>query len=271
MVFETSPLASPLEILGAPTVLLDVSVDRPVAILTVRLCDVSPDGSSTRVTFGILNLTHRENHATPRPLQPGRRYRVRLRMNETGYAVPAGHRLRIGVSTAYWPILWPSAESVRLSVFAGESVLELPVRPPGPADADVAFGPPLAAPALEVKTIRPGETTRVITRDIATGVTSLEVVHDDGKSRIEENGIIMEHRKALLFQIADDDPTSARAEVHMRIVSGNDFGWNARVETRSVVSCSPDDFFVEAELCAFEGERRIFSRSCTRTISRRLL
>ena len=271
LVFDTSPLAGPLEILGAPTVVLDVSVDRPVAILTIRLCDVSPDGSSTRMTFGTLNLTHRESHTTPQPMQPGRRYRVRLQLNETGYAVPAGHRLRIGVSTAYWPMLWPSAEPVQLKIFAGESVLELPVRPPTLVDAEVAFGPPLTALPLETTTLRPGETTRRMTRDMATGITSFEVIHDDGRSRIEENGIITEHRKALLFQIADDNPASARAEVHMRIVSGNDCGWSARVETRSVVSCSPDDFFVEADVCAFEGERRVFSRSWTRTISRRLI
>jgi len=271
IVFDTPPLEGPLQILGAPTVLLDVSVDRPVANLTVRLCDVSPDGSSTRMTFGTLNLTHRDGHQTPQPLQPGRRYRVRIELNEIGYALPAGHRLRIGLSTAYWPMLWPCPEPVQVTVFAGESVLELPVRPPRPADAQVAFEPPVTAPPLDITTLRPGETTRRITRDIATGITSLEVVHDDGLSRIVENGLMTEHRKALRFRIADDDPTSARAEVDMRIVSENDTGWNARIETRSVVSCSAEDFFIEAEVHAFEGEHRIFSRSWARVIGRCLL
>ncbi len=271
LIFDTSPLSDPMEILGAPTVMLDVSVDRPVAVLTVRLCDVGPDGSSTRITFGVLNLTHRESDETPQTMQPGRRYLVRLQLNETGYAVPAGHRLRIGVSTAYWPMLWPSPKSVQLKIFAGESLLELPVRQTKLADADVAFGPPLTARPLETTTFRPGENSRRMTRDMGTGITSLEVVHDDGKTRIEDNGITIEHRKALMFQIADDDPASARAEVHMRIVSGTDCGWSARVETRSVVSCSTDDFFVEADVRAFEGERRIFSRSWTRTIARRSL
>ena len=271
LVFDTPPLAGPLEILGAPTVSLNISADRPNAIISVRLCDVAPNGSSTRVTFGILNLTHRDGHATPQPLQPGRRYLVRLQLNEIGYSMPAGHRLRIALSTAYWPMIWPSPEAVQLSVFAGESELELPVRRPRPSDADVRFEPPLSAPALALTAIRPGTSTRRTERDIATGVTRMEVLHDDGAYRIEENGIITECRKSLQFRIADDDPASARAEAHLRLVNGNDAGWSSCVETRSVVSCSASAFVIEADVHAFEGERRIFSRSWNKTIPRRLL
>ena len=49
-----------IEILGAPVVTLDVAADRPLANLAVRLCDVHPDGASLRVSYGILNLAHRD-------------------------------------------------------------------------------------------------------------------------------------------------------------------------------------------------------------------
>ncbi len=271
LTFDTAPLDAPLDILGAPVLTLDVSADRPVAVVTIRLCDVAPDGRSTRITYGTLNLTHRDGHATPQPLEPGRRYRVRLQLNEVGYAMPAGHRLRVAVSTAYWPILWPSPETVQLSVFAGESALDLPVRQARPEDAKLRFEPPVGAPHLTCTQRQPGEVARRIERDIATGVTAMEVLRDDGTVKIEENGIVTEHRKTLLFRIADDDPTSARAEAHVNLVNGNDEGWHSRVETHSVVSCSAEAFFVEADLHAFEGERRIFSRSWTRTIPRQLL
>jgi len=62
LVFETTPLDEPIEILGAPIVTLDVASDRPIANLVVRLCDVHPSGESLRVSYGVLNLTHRDGH-----------------------------------------------------------------------------------------------------------------------------------------------------------------------------------------------------------------
>ena len=91
LVFETPPLDEAVEILGAPVVTLEVASDRPIANLAVRLCDVHPSGESLRVSFGILNLTHRDSHETPSPLVPGQRYQVRIQLNDAGVVFPAGH------------------------------------------------------------------------------------------------------------------------------------------------------------------------------------
>ena len=99
-----------IEILGAPVVTLDVAADRPVANLAVRLCDVHPDGASLRVSYGMLNLAHRDGHEAPAPLVPGRRYRVRIQLNDAGAVFPAGHRIRVALSTTYWPMIWPAPE-----------------------------------------------------------------------------------------------------------------------------------------------------------------
>ena len=48
--FDMAPLDAPLEIFGAPIVELEVSADRPQALLALRLCDLDADGRSTRVT-----------------------------------------------------------------------------------------------------------------------------------------------------------------------------------------------------------------------------
>src|SRR5690606_9301974 len=91
--FDSAPLPARLEILGAPAVDLDLEVDQPVAKLAVRLCDVWPDGASTRVTYALANLTHRDSHEHPSPLERGRRYRVRIAMNHIAHAFLPGHRL----------------------------------------------------------------------------------------------------------------------------------------------------------------------------------
>ena len=124
-----------MEILGAPVLHLDVASDRPNAFVAATLSEVLPDGSATRLTYGILNLTHRDGHEDLKPLEPGKRYTVRIRMNECGQRIGSGNRLRLAISTAYWPIVWPSPELVTLTVAAGVSSLELPVRPPRSEDA----------------------------------------------------------------------------------------------------------------------------------------
>ncbi|MEK7278673.1 MAG: CocE/NonD family hydrolase, partial [Chloroflexota bacterium] len=71
--FDSAPLAERVEILGFPEVTLALTADQPNALVAVRLCDVSPTGTSARVSWGVLNLTHRHSHEHPTPLEPGKR------------------------------------------------------------------------------------------------------------------------------------------------------------------------------------------------------
>src|SRR3546814_19667659 len=110
------------------------------------LCHVGPDGASHRISVGVLNLTHCESHEEPAALQPGRRYRARIVLADVGYRVPAGHRLRVALSTAYWPMTWPPPEPVPLPIHATGSRILLPVpRPPAQQPRAIA---PVAAPPL---------------------------------------------------------------------------------------------------------------------------
>ena len=142
VVFDTDPLTEGVELLGAPILSIELAADRVCAKLVARLCDVHPDGASTRVSYGILNLTHRDGHETARPLAIGERTRVRLQLNDCGYAFPLGHRIRVAVSSAYWPITWPTPERVTLTLYAGEATVALPVRAPRVEDAQLSALPP---------------------------------------------------------------------------------------------------------------------------------
>ncbi|MDQ6900594.1 MAG: CocE/NonD family hydrolase, partial [Candidatus Dormibacteraeota bacterium] len=86
LAFTSSPLEDRVEILGSPVLHVELAADRPVAMVAVRLCDVWPDGRSTLITRGLLNLTHRESHEQPSLLEPGRRYRVHVHLNAIAYA-----------------------------------------------------------------------------------------------------------------------------------------------------------------------------------------
>ncbi|MCU0482706.1 MAG: CocE/NonD family hydrolase [Chloroflexi bacterium] len=130
--WTSPPLAEPLEIIGFPAAVLHVTADAPVAHLVVRLADVAPDGTSAQVSVGMLNLTHRDSDEQPEPLEPGRRYEVRVPLRGAGYRWLAGHRLRLSVASAWWPAIWPSPRPCTIEIHAGPdspSRVELPVLP----------------------------------------------------------------------------------------------------------------------------------------------
>jgi putative CocE/NonD family hydrolase len=270
LIFDGELLTEQVEILGAPVVTLTLESDQPAAMLAVRLNDVAPDGASTRVTYGVLNLTHRNSHEAPEPLVPGAIYTVMLQLNEVGYAFPAGHRLRLAVSTAYWPMAWPSPLRVTLAIHTAGSSLTLPVRARRAEDAAVHFAPASAAPPPKRTATRPGEARRTIERDLATGESIYTVVRDDGASIIDAIGIETQYRKVVRYMIRDHDPASARMEIEQRYVNGST-GWNSCVETNTTVACSAENFMISARLRALEGEQEVFSRTWSESIRRDLV
>jgi uncharacterized protein len=257
--FTFSPLEEVLEILGFPELVLAASADRPSALVAVRLCSVAPDGTSLLVTRGLLNLTHRHCHAEPRPLEPGRRYDIRVRLDAIAQVVPAGHRLRVAISTAYWPWAWPSPEPVTLTLHDGRLVL--PVRPPSGDPDPPPFGRPEWAPPLEVEVLRAGETRRAHRHDPATGAHEIEFEWDvGGRRRLVEAGTEMDDTNETTYRIVDGDPLSAAVEV--RCSSALDRGdWRTRVETHSRMTCTATRYLVTQRLDAFEGERAVYARS----------
>jgi uncharacterized protein len=271
LAFTLAPLEEPLEILGFAEVELELAVDRPLALVAVRLCDVAPDGASLLVTRGLLNLTHRHGHAEPAPLEPGRRYAVRVRLDAIAHAFPAGHRLRVAVSTAYWPWAWPSPEPVTLTLFAGPgSRLLLPVRPRrDEEDATLpAFAEPEEAAPLEVEVLRPGQTSRTLTRDLASGAHEIAFTWDvGGHRRLVEARTEMEDENVTTYRIVEGDPLSASVHCRCSSALGRE-EWRTRVETESRMTASAEEFLVTHALDAYEGEERVYARTWTLAFAR---
>jgi putative CocE/NonD family hydrolase len=271
LVFDGGPLTEPLEILGAPTVTLELESDQPIATAVLRLNDVAPDGQVTRVTYGVLNLTHRESHAAPEPLTPGRRFRVTVQLNDIGHRFLAGHRIRLALSTAYWPIVWPAPRLVRLGLVTGLSALTLPVRTPRAEDASVAFGPPEKSPVTARRVLQPGEVWRRISTDVGSGEQLIEVRRNDGRSVIEEIGVETALDKTITYRIHPDDPASAHSSVDHDLQHRGKDGWDTRIVTHCAISCTETEFVVAADLEAYDGRTRVFSRSWTRRVKRDLM
>jgi uncharacterized protein len=267
--FDTAELAEPLEILGFPVVRLEVSSDRPQAFVAVRLCDVWPDGASTLVTRGFLNLTHRQSHEYPEPLVPGERYAVDVVLNSIAYSLPAGHRLRVAVSPTYWPWIWPSPESVLLGVHVGGiSSLELPVlRASADFEPPRHFHEPEEAPTPAHVEWGDEERGREVRRDVASG--RVDVVGGGGHAylRLLEDGLEYRSSSRNLHRIFAGDPLSAFNSCEREVVIGR-HEWRVRVHTMSTMSSTAEEFQLTNVLEGFEGERRVFAKTWERRIRR---
>ncbi|HLY55556.1 MAG TPA: CocE/NonD family hydrolase, partial [Stellaceae bacterium] len=272
LAFESAPLAADLELLGAPVATLDLAVDRPVAALALRLNEVEPDGRSTRVSYAVLNLTHRAGHEHPEALEPGKRYRIRIPLRDIAHSFKAGNRLRLAISTTYWPLIWPSPEPVTLTLFVGGSELDLPVRPPRPEDARLH---PFAAPVVPadsgrtvIETAPPQ--TKTFGWDVATGTLSIASEHGRGAARLNAIGTTLASAWKETSRIRDDDPLSPSLE-HWRMQHFSRDDWDARVETTIRVSVSKDAFKIGGDLKAFEHDKEVFTRSWEESVPRQLV
>ncbi len=154
-------------VLGHPRVRLQVSADSLAAYLSVKLCDVFPDGTSALVSRGTLNLGCRNGLESVEPLVPGEVYDVDVELDACAYSFDPGHRIRVSIAGADWPNTAAPPGPGALSVSGGE--LELPVWS-GPSP----FREPLLTPGGDAGKDAAGVTWRV-ERDVLAGTTTCVV------------------------------------------------------------------------------------------------
>jgi len=277
LVFDSDPIEADMELLGAPVLEVEISSDLPVAMLAARLCDVAPDGSSLRVSYGLLNLCHRDSHEFPEPLEPDRPYRVSLQLNDLAHVFRAGHRVRLALSSSYWPIAWPSPDWATLTVSTNISTLTLPVRLPRAEDAALPeFEEPDAAPGTPHTKLRRAPMRRSIEIDLTTNEMVYTLRSDGGElegaalARIEEIDLEVGYVVTKRYRILENDPLSAQTELiqQSRFKRGD---WQIRVECQSTLRSTHDMFQFDCRVEAFESEESVRRREFVQTIPRKLV
>ena len=263
-IWDGNTLNSDLVITGAPQITLKLSSDKPVAQLAVRLNHIHPDGASTRITYGVINLCHRDGHEQSKPLPINQPINVTLNLDQCAYTVPAGHRVRVSISNAYWPLLWPSPEATRLQIHSGS--INLPLLNEV-ADSTVTFPPPEAADPWETTTIREDTNSRRQETDLNTGIVHLHIVDDFGKVRDADHGLINGSIAREHWQIHPNDPLSAKGSCHWtdELERKN---IRLRTEARCEMWSDKDTFYLSAKIEAFENDQLIYQRDLNDEISR---
>ncbi|QEL09832.1 CocE/NonD family hydrolase [Kushneria phosphatilytica] len=272
LVFQTAALSRAIEICGQPAVELELSADEPVAMVAVRLIDINHDDKATRVSYGLLNLTHRESDEHPEPLVPGERYRVRVPLKHIAQQFPVGHCIRLSISTSYWPLAWPAPKPVRLTLHPASCRLHLPFREPRPEEENSlpAFELPEAAESLPTTVLQSGHEAWQVIRDLANDRTTLEIVNDEGRYRFDDTGMEIAARVTERYGYAygDYDSVEGWTEWERHFRRGD---WSVRTVTRTLMTSDPTHFRIRATLDAWEGETRLHAQSWDERIPRDLV
>ncbi len=269
LVFLSDPLTEQVDILGAPQLHLRFSTNKPLALVAVRLNDVRPDGRSTRVSLGCLNLTHRDSHEHAAVLEPGREYAATVDLDDIAHSFPAGHRIAVSLSTTYWPICWPSPELATLTLQTGATRLALPVRPADPADAALRpFGPAeMAAPTPSVDLPAAAEVRRSVRRDLLSGEMVVDFPRWTYAKEMTDIGQTVTSDSFARYRIRDGDPLSATCETACNVeIARKDGRFGHRSTGR--LTCTATHFRVEATLRVTENGATIFERNWDECIPR---
>lgn len=269
--FEFPVEAAPIEILGRPRVRLRIRMDVPRGQAIARLCDVAPDGSSTLVTRGVLNLSARHGRDRAEDWPAGATEDVTFELNGIGHTFPPGHRIRLAVSSSYWPWIWPQAGSAGFTLDAEGSFVELPVRR-HTEDPSIHFEEPEQSEALGVvypATLDEQRPERLVIRDVAKGEWRMEVDPRYGGTRVYPDGLEFTEDAVETYTIQVSDPLSARTRSDWTIrLHRPEIGWNVLIETHSEITADAADFLTSNEVVCRDGDEVVFHRTWEKRIPR---
>jgi putative CocE/NonD family hydrolase len=267
--FSTDPLGEVMNIVGTPKVHLRLATDQQQANVVARLCDVAPDGTSTQITRGVLNLSHRNGHAHPSAMTPGEFVDIGVSLGATAYAVPPGHRVRIAIGASLWPLIWPSPFVPKLLFDLGRCSIDLPLHNDVSGPEIHPFEEPDASAPLEVEFIgEPRQDRRTEMRDIVAGTQTLTVPRGyPVVIRFVDADMTYDDSGTDVFEISAGRPHSAMATSE-RSVALSRPDWGVRIEVQATMSCTPDTFILEHTLDAFEGTQHVSTSTWSTTIPR---
>ena len=270
LTYTTEPLTEPLVIIGQPRAILHVASGARVIGFAANLSDVAPDGSSHLVAKGMLNATRRGSLTEPQPVVPGEPMELAIGIDSTAWRFEPGHRIRLTISNADFPNVWPTPELATSQVFHG---------PARPSRLDPARRPTRGQRARARRSRRrrrPSPTTArrshpprwEITQDVLTGRTTVSV-EIDAEYRIDDETAIRREWGSI-SQVDPRDPGHASARGWFK---GTIFRPNETISGRAdtVIRSTPTHFHVTIDLDVRINDRPHASRRWVESFPRALL
>jgi predicted acyl esterase len=263
LVYDWPAFEDPFEIMGHPRVELVVSSSTPVAFVSAKLCDVFPDGASALVTRGVLNLTHRDSHEAPQPLEPGTPVTVTIELDATSWVWEPGHRLRLDLAGSDFPSSWPPPEAGTIALDRAGSTLILPV-----IDGPPVVGPPHFAPG-EPAAHAPGHVTWEVSDYVLTRERSVAIDHGGVRGGGGNDEVTITDRYGGDIRVRSDRPGVAAASGGVSF----ELSWpevTVRTASRGTLRTDETTWHLELELEVSEDGGVIRTRRWERTLPRNL-
>ena len=265
--FDGVMLENGMELVGAPLLKLVVSSDKPLAQLAVRLCDIRPDGTSALITHGFLNLAMANSFENPKCLSVGKKITVTISLDQIAYFIPEGHRIRVAISTSYWPFLWPSPELVRIKIFSGS--LQLP-KGVNTKEENNMFDEPVSGDPCDYVIKRPPSSTRHEYVEQRSGSRVIKVKNDTGCIIDNEHGLETESSATEKWSIKQGDPLSATIQTNWFQIIRRE-NWLVSTRSKLTVKCNIHSFFITASIIAFENDKKVFEKFFDETVERKFI
>jgi putative CocE/NonD family hydrolase len=272
LTFDSAALSNDLEILGRPLATIRVSSTEPVAKLVVRINEVTPEGKSWSVSYGVLNLTHRDGHETPAALEPGRHYEVEVPCYFTAHRFKKGNRIRVAITESIWPLLWPSPRPVTLEITAGASRLTLPVRPNDDARETMPMAVLRDRIRRRVEANPANRNNHIVTQTgpDAQGRVMLHKQLRDPPETLTDIGTTMSGGSDWYMSIKEGDPNSSiwKLEWFSRLKRNE---WDTSLRSTLELSSTAEEFRIKESIQALEGDKVVFERRWDNRVRRDLL
>ena len=272
LVYDSAAVEQPLEILGLPMALLNVSADTTHANWIVRLSDVAPDGRVTLITGAAFNGSHRNSAIKPAAISPNKFFPLKIKLHFTSWVFAPGHRIRFSVNNAQWPMLWPTPLKMTTQLqFGGKSDTHfiLPVVPKSKTKGPTFLAPTENAGLAGFETTDEGSTSGFgeiseVNRNLQTGEITVLVTNQSGQKYpwgTEHYQEKIEHR------VNDNHPESASVDSTNRFqvdVSGRILVWESITNFHS----DQDNFYYNCRRTLTENGVLIREKQWTKTIPR---
>ncbi len=268
LIFESPLLEQPIELLGRVTMNVSFESDQRVATLVARLNDVSPDGQVVRVAYAIRNLALNDGLDSPILGEPGRAMTCQLDFHNTAYRFEKGHRVRLALSSTYWPMIWPLPTSANVGLHLKDTYLLLPVRPIMPDEIEVTFADrSIQQAATSHQMIADPPLTRTSETDYQTCRHSIAWHQPLRHARFADIDLDFQTETRARHTITEKPPykPSTAYEHELRYFRN---GWDIRIVGSAELTSSDTTFNLFGTIKVTENGRDIFERSWNRTILR---
>ncbi len=262
MVFDSDVLEEEVEIVGYPTFSVEFTCDKPNAFLYAQLADIHPDGAATRVSYGLMNLTHLEGHEKVVYLEPGKKYKATVQLDVCGHNFPKGHRIRLSIANSFWPMIWPSPELATLKLDLSTAKFTLPLfkgeDTEGPSQKAVS------APLTPMTTLSEGIVERTIEYDLVndswTSITNgVGGVFGEGIYRFDDIGTVVEHNLKRELTMSNRDPLTAKYRIIQKMRNGRE-GWMTDCDIDVTQTADKEFFYITGFMDASINDEHVFHK-----------